>query len=268
MRLYVCDDNPSHRALVRAVLEPERDLRVVGDGWDIPRVVEEVAELQPDAVLVDMGMPGIDGVGALAPLREAAPRAALIMLSTAWSPAEEQRALAAGATAYVQKPRVIFDLPVLVRGAAGDAGALVEHLVRMWLAGDIDRACAAVHHDVEYRPLLLEGPVHGREALRRVPEQVPDAKVTPVGLVERGEDVVLFGEAELDRGRGVEHLSPAWLMTVLHGKVARIRTFGSWEDAQEESGLTRGRADVSERRLGDHLRWLLAAPRKIILPGS
>jgi DNA-binding NarL/FixJ family response regulator len=123
MRLYVLDDNQSHRALVRAVLEHERDMRVVGDGWDVRRVPQEVHRLQPDAVLVDMAMPGVDGVGALVPLREAAPRAALIMLSTAWSVGEERRALEAGATAYVQKPRNIFDLPVLLRGAAGDAAA-------------------------------------------------------------------------------------------------------------------------------------------------
>src|SRR3954467_10011961 len=145
MRVYLCDDNRSHRVLVRTVLASEPDLEIVGEAELGGECVEKAGAAEPDVVLVDNRMPGLDGLEVLPALRRALPETKLVMLSTAWTPETERAALRAGADAYVQKPRNIFDLPSLVRGAVGEAGALVEQLVRNWLGGGRQRGQPAIH---------------------------------------------------------------------------------------------------------------------------
>ena len=237
MRVYLCDDNPSHRRLVLEVLRDAPEFEVVGGGASIEPCVAEVRELRPDVILLDVAMPGGDGFAALPRFREALPEAKVVMLSTAWNERDERRAITAGADAYVRKPRDVFDLPVLLRGALGDAEALVDHLVRRWMDGDVDRACAALHHDVEYKPLTAPRTLRGIEPMRHFLDNLPPeqraATVTPDRLLAGKDTVVLLAHAEV----GVEHLTPAWVMRVRHGKIARIETFDSWDRARAAGGV-------------------------------
>src|SRR3954470_10128477 len=235
MRVYLCDDNPSHRVLYREVLREAPGLELVGASSHPRKAVADVARLQPDAILLDVAMPGADGFSAIRALRDASD-AAIVMFSTAWSQENERRALSLGATAYVQKPRDIADLAALVKGATGDGTALVEHLVRRWLDGHVERACAALHHDVELVS-LSSGTLQGVEAIRRksLPHGVTGAVVRPIKLLERGATVVLLAEARVTRmgprGPFVEHMAPGWVMTVAHGKIQRITAHASWRAA-------------------------------------
>jgi DNA-binding NarL/FixJ family response regulator len=267
MRVFLCDDTESHRVLVRKVLETEHDFEVVGEAVQATRCLDAVRELQPDLVLLDVAMPGLNGIRALPLFREAVPDAQIVMLSTAWRPEDEARALAAGASAYVQKPRNVFDLPSLVRGAVGQAGALVEQLVRNWMAGDRDRAFAAMHHDVEFQPLLAPDPLHGIAQMRRYLEGLPEpekaAKVRPLALLERQERVVVLAEAEVPHEEHVERMNPGWVMTVRNGKVARIKTFRSSEDAIKDAGVSDGAPGVIRRTFE---RWSLMTRRALVRP--
>jgi DNA-binding NarL/FixJ family response regulator len=265
VRLYLCDDNRSHRVLYREVLADAPDLELIGTGSDPRRAADEVRALRPDVVLMDVSMPGIDGFAALPLFRAAVPEAIIIMFSTAWSAANEERALELGATAYVQKPRDITDLPALIRGAAGDAAALVQHLVERWLAGDVERAIAAVHHEVEVINLLVE-PLYGIDALRRAghgrPPGIKALTVQPVELLEHDGKVALLARAEVvragDDGDYTEHLAPAWVMTARHGKLTRIRAYPTWDDARTAAGIDSGTDAVKARRLNASGRWALA----------
>jgi DNA-binding NarL/FixJ family response regulator len=271
VRLYLCDDNRSHRVLYREVLADAPDLDLIGAGADPRRAVDEVRDLRPEVVLMDVSMPGFDGFAALPLFRAAVPEAIIIMFSTAWSAANEERALALGASAYVQKPRDITDLPALIRGAAGDAAALVQHLVERWLAGEVDRAVAAVHHEVEVISLSIE-PLHGIEALRRVghgrPPGIKALTVRPVELLEHDGKVVLLARVEVIRagaqGDFTEHLDPAWVMTARHGKLTRIRAYPTWDDARTAAGIESRSTGVKPRRLNAAGRWALA--RAVVRP--
>src|SRR3954470_23433441 len=262
VRLYLCDDNRSHRVLYREVLADAPDLELVGAGADPRRAVDEVRALRPDVVLMDVSMPGFDGFAALPLFRAAVPDAIIIMFSTAWSAANEERALKLGASAYLQKPRDIADLPALIRGAAGDAAALVQHLVERWLAGDVDRAIAAVHHEVEVVSLSFE--LRGVEALRRLglgrPPGIKAVTIRPVELLEHDGKVVLFARAEVIRaGTDVaEHMTPAWVMTARHGKLTSIRAHPTWEDARTAAGIDSQSKPVKLHRLTAAGRWALA----------
>jgi DNA-binding NarL/FixJ family response regulator len=253
MRVYLCDDNRSHRVLVRTVLASEPDLEVVGEAELGRECVASARAVAPDVVLLDNRMPGADGLEVLPSLREALPDAKIVMLSTAWNPATERAALRAGADAYVQKPRNIFDLPSLVRGAVGQAGALVEQLVRNWIRGERERAYAAIHHDVEVRPVHAPREVlHGVEELKRFNALSPEATILPRALLEHGQDVLFLAHAQVAE----EELDPAWLLTVRHGKVARINGYKSWKDAQAEAGFDERTPTVKRTVLDAGWRFL------------
>jgi two-component system nitrate/nitrite response regulator NarL len=93
-------------------------MHIVGEGGDGAACVEAVVESDPDVVLLDLNMPGMNGFEALPLLRAGLPEAKLIVLST--SPADRQSVSAAhmlGADGYVSKPYDIFAVPALLRRA-------------------------------------------------------------------------------------------------------------------------------------------------------
>jgi DNA-binding NarL/FixJ family response regulator len=104
LRVVVCDDAPALRALLRTSLELDGRAEVVGEAADGERAIALAAALRPDVVLLDIQMPGVDGLTALPRIRRAAPDTQVIVLSGCDAPATSARALALGARRYVEKP--------------------------------------------------------------------------------------------------------------------------------------------------------------------
>jgi DNA-binding NarL/FixJ family response regulator len=115
VRAYLCDDVPSLRALVRHVLEEDPALQVVGEAGDAPTAIREVGELQPDVVLLDLSMPGMDGLEALPLIREAAPDVCVIVFSGFTAERMAAVARAHGADHYVAKGEELDSLREMVR---------------------------------------------------------------------------------------------------------------------------------------------------------
>jgi two-component system chemotaxis response regulator CheB len=104
LRVLVADDAPALRALLRAALEQEGRVEVVGEAEDGEHAVALAAALRPDVVVLDIQMPGVDGLSALPAIRRAAPAARVVVLSGCEAAATAHRALALGARRYVEKP--------------------------------------------------------------------------------------------------------------------------------------------------------------------
>ena len=121
-RIYLCDDERNYRILLKAVLTAEEGIDVVGEGGDGGVCISDAAKCRPDVILLDQNMPGMSGLEALPFLRREMPDTAVIMLSTAPADQCEEKALEAGASAYIEKPRDIFDLPGMIREKLADAG--------------------------------------------------------------------------------------------------------------------------------------------------
>ena len=79
--VLVCDDAPDMRALLRDALDGDPGLCVVGEAADGVAALALAASLQPDVVLLDIGMPGPGAGAVVARLREAAAEAAIVVLS-------------------------------------------------------------------------------------------------------------------------------------------------------------------------------------------
>ena len=112
----LCDDAKAYRQLLRAVLDAS-PFEVVGEACDGQDCVDKVPAADPDVILLDLNMPRLDGRRAIPLLRERAPDAKIVMLSTARAGDQERECLRLGAQAYIEKPRDVFSLPGLLQSA-------------------------------------------------------------------------------------------------------------------------------------------------------
>ena len=123
IKVVLVDEQASVRQGLRMVLGLEPDVTVVGEAGDGAAALELVPLLAPDVVVMDVEMPGMDGVTATAALRTIAPRSAVVVLTLYDDSATRSRVQAAGARAFVGKHEAAEALTPAIRRAAG-AGEL------------------------------------------------------------------------------------------------------------------------------------------------
>ncbi len=116
--ILIVDDHPVVREGLAGMLAGQPDFDVVGMAADGETAVQLDASLQPDVVLMDLRMPGLDGVGAIVAIKQKRPSANLLVLTTYDSDADIVRAIEAGATGYLLKDTPREELFRAIRGAA------------------------------------------------------------------------------------------------------------------------------------------------------
>jgi DNA-binding NarL/FixJ family response regulator len=134
IRLILVDDHPVVRHGLRGMLEAEPDLTVIGEASSGPEGVALAADLRPDIVLMDLRMPGGDGVEATARIVATVPGVRVMVLTTYESDRDILRAIEAGAGGYLLKDASPAELAEGVRaGARGEtvlAPSVASTLVR------------------------------------------------------------------------------------------------------------------------------------------
>ena len=103
IRILGVDDHTLFRRGLTALLARDPQLLVVGDAGDAGEALRRVTELQPDVVLLDNHLPGVNGVDAIAALREAAPGVHILMLTVSEDEHDLAAALRGGANGYLLK---------------------------------------------------------------------------------------------------------------------------------------------------------------------
>ena len=115
IRVLLADDHRMIRAGLRLVVEQEPGLSVVGEVDDGRQAVESVNSLKPDVVVMDIGMPNLNGIEAARQIGAMRPETAIIMLSMHADEGYVLRALKAGARAYLLKDSATSDLIQAIR---------------------------------------------------------------------------------------------------------------------------------------------------------
>jgi DNA-binding NarL/FixJ family response regulator len=115
VRVLIADDHAVMRDGLRALLRTEGDIDVVGAAEDGREAVRLVCELAPNVVVMDIAMPGLNGIEATREIRRRSPSTAVIMLSMHSTSEHVYRAFEAGASGYLLKKRAGAEIAVAVR---------------------------------------------------------------------------------------------------------------------------------------------------------
>jgi two-component system response regulator DesR len=125
IRLLVAEDQSLVRGAIVALLGLERDLEVVADVARGDEVVPRALETRPDVALLDIEMPGLDGLSAAAQLRTALPSCRVIVVTTFGRPGYLRRAMEAGASGFLLKDAPSSQLADAIRRVAA-GGRVVD----------------------------------------------------------------------------------------------------------------------------------------------
>ena len=140
IRVLVADDHMVVRQGIRSLLQAEPDLQVVGEAGDGRDAVRLARELQPDVVVMDLAMPGMDGMEATRAIKRTLPQTHVLALTVHESDEYFFRVLQAGASGYVLKRAAASELLSAVRAVAHGEVFLFPAVAKKLLADYLMRA--------------------------------------------------------------------------------------------------------------------------------
>jgi DNA-binding NarL/FixJ family response regulator len=130
IRVLLADDQSLVRMGFRMILEAETDITVVGEAGDGAAAVSMAAALRPDVVLMDVRMPGVDGIDATAAITTAGEAAKVLILTTYDLDHYVYAGLRAGASGFLLKDAPPADLLAAIRTVADGAAVLAPSTTR------------------------------------------------------------------------------------------------------------------------------------------
>ncbi|RKQ86773.1 LuxR family two component transcriptional regulator [Solirubrobacter pauli] len=148
-RVVLVDDHVLVRSGIKALLDAEPDLEVTGEAADGAAGVELTLERHPDVVLMDVWMPGIDGIEATKRIKAAGSRAAVLVLTSHDDHQLALRAIRAGATGYFLKDAPPARLADAVRAVAAGETLLAAPITKRLVELQLGNARGALLHRFE-----------------------------------------------------------------------------------------------------------------------
>ncbi len=131
-RILLVDDHPLTREALSSLLE-QHGFDVVGQASDGEEAIELAADLQPELVLLDLTMPGMDGLTALPQIRDASPECEVVVLTASGTEENLLAAIRGGAAGYLLKSeapeRIVGFLRGVAHGEAALSGAVARRLL-------------------------------------------------------------------------------------------------------------------------------------------
>lgn len=120
LQVLVVDDYQPFRQFIASMLRKIREVQVVGEAADGLEAVSQAGELRPDLVLMDVGLPGVNGIEAARRIRKLDPECQIVFLSLESSPDVITEALELGAVSYIIKENVGTELLPVVEAVILD----------------------------------------------------------------------------------------------------------------------------------------------------
>jgi len=115
LRILTVDDHPMLREGIASVLDGQPDMEVVAEAQDGMEAIEVCLRIRPDVTLMDIQMPGMDGIDATEAIRKSWPEARIVIVTTYKGDAQARRALEAGACGYLLKSALRHELIETIR---------------------------------------------------------------------------------------------------------------------------------------------------------
>ena len=158
IRLLVCDDHPVVRSGLRGVLRSQPDFEVVGEASDGTQAVDLARRFRPDVVLMDLRMPGMDGVTATGKIKAEHPGIQVLILTTYETDADILHAVEKGAIGFLLKDtseESLFDaVRQVARGRSPLAPSVAARLVER-MRGTDDKTLS--EREIEILQLVAQG---------------------------------------------------------------------------------------------------------------
>src|SRR5437588_11166320 len=110
IRVLIADDHRLFAQALEAILTGDGRIEIVGQERDGHEAVQLAEQLEPDVILMDIAMPGMDGFQATRVIKQTRPRSCILMLTGSDSRSDVDRARTAGAAGYVTKDRIAAEL--------------------------------------------------------------------------------------------------------------------------------------------------------------
>ena len=139
MRILLADDHTLVRAGLRALLESMEEVTAVSEAGDGRRALELVAAERPDVALLDISMPGLNGLDVAARVSSESPHTRLLILSMHSSPSHVAQALRAGAVGYLLKDSAAEELRLALRAVMSGDTYLSPAISRQVVDGFLGR---------------------------------------------------------------------------------------------------------------------------------
>lgn len=163
-RVLIADDQRLVRAGLRMLCESADGIEVVGEAADGAQTIRLSAELAPDVILMDLRMPGVDGITATRQVLSARPESKILIITTFDDDDHLYPALAAGAAGFLVKDTTPADLVAAIRRTATGDFTLSPHLLQRLVSRAVDArpvvgsaAVALTAREEDVLPLVVEG---------------------------------------------------------------------------------------------------------------
>lgn len=190
-RVLIADDQRLVRAGLRMLCESADGIEVIGEAADGAQAVRSAAELRPDVILMDLRMPGVDGITAIGQVLSARAESKILVITTFDDDDHLYPALAAGAAGFLVKDTEPTELLAAIRRVAAGDFVLSPHLLQRLVARAVD-ARAPGGDDVvtltareeDVLPLIVDG-LSNHEIAERLHLGVTTVKTHVANLMDK-----------------------------------------------------------------------------------
>ena len=137
IRVLIAEDQAMVRGALKALLAMEEDIEIVGEADRADRVVDLATQTRPDVALLDIEMPGGDGISAAGALRKAVPACKVLIVTTFGRPGFLRRAMESGASGFMLKDAPAHELALAIRRTMNGERVVDPGLAAAALSGGV-----------------------------------------------------------------------------------------------------------------------------------